>query len=302
MKDCVDGGIFGIGETTTAEWMQRHGFSMIVSIDGPQSAHDEARLLQSGKGSFDAVMAGLSHVAQDCPQLAKRNTLRGTFTSGILSSPVSLRERVAFLNDLARTGHGGHVSVEPVTLSEGACVDGKEDLAILCRNIGGLEAQYLDATDWFIAEAKQGRNPSWHQIGLWTRRILHSEHAISECGAGKGYLTCMHDGTIAACHRTHNSKIGSMRNGGIDEAERAKWVDNRLYSRPDCLNCAIRFVCGGGCRECSIGESGQISKPVILECEIKRIWTICALKIIAALPQSDLDRICPPRKGRRRAK
>ena len=39
---------------------------------------------------------------------------------------------------------------------------------------------------------------------------------------------------------------------------RAKWKDNRLYARPDCVACPIKYVCGGGCRIDSLERHGDI--------------------------------------------
>ena len=296
MNDHLDIPDESLGDMTIAEWVDRHNFSMIVSLDGPAKAHDEYRIFHNNTGSHRGVIAGIEHLAAAARNTARRNTLRATFTSAIVDSEFSLTDRLRHLNEYMWKGCAAHVSVEPVALSEGSCISGEEDMAILTENMEGLRTQYMGAADWFIQTVKEGKNvPSWHQIELFMRRIYNVQHAVSECGAGKGYLTCMHDGTVAACHRTHNAKIGSLKKG-IDEQARAKWIENRFYGRKDCPDCPIRYICGGGCRECSVGEYGDITKPVVFECEIKRIWAQCAYKIIDALDPAEMAKICPQRK------
>src|SRR3954463_1024518 len=50
-----------------AEWaafFREHDFLVGVSIDGPQEVHDAYRVNKGGKGSFDDVIAGLSHLQE----------------------------------------------------------------------------------------------------------------------------------------------------------------------------------------------------------------------------------------------
>ena len=272
------------------EWLDRKNFSMIISIDGDAESHDKYRITTSGKGSHSMVMDSISVIKQKCETLQKNTTLRGTFTSDITKSNSSLKTRLKFLNDIMRDGFGGNVSLEPVFLSEGSCIDEGSDISFEGEYAGSLEAEYKKATDWVIDELRSGKMVYWHQINMMIKRIVNQIESISECGAGCGYLSCSNDGDISACHRTHNSKIGNLKYG-IDEHLRSKWVDNRWYSRNKCSDCQIRNICGGGCRESSLGASGDIREPTKSECEIKKIWIKCALYIIDSLGEEIINKV-----------
>jgi len=286
--------------STIAQFLIKNGFSSIISLDGPPEVHNQHRIYANGKGSFDDVMAGLEAIRFS--DLAKRTTLRGTFTSDILSSKYSLKDRVEFLTNLVYVGYASHMSLEPVCLTENSCISSKDQLAIFSDDkiMKGLEEQYFEATDWFISEINSGRRPVWHQITKFTERLLYAVHSGSECGAGKGYLSCGPDGSLYACHREMNSYIGNLKEG-IDQELLAKWMDNRIYARKGCMSCNIRYLCGGGCRECSIGEYNDITKPLKFECDLRQIWVKCALKIIHSCPNIK-NVIRNPRLGKYRCR
>jgi len=55
--------------------------------------------------------------------------------------------------------------------------------------------------------------------------------------------------TMTNCHREINSKIGDMSCGGINECDRAKWLDNRSYLSNKCNKCAMAMALWWGMAE-----------------------------------------------------
>jgi len=59
--------------------------------------------------------------------------------------------------------------------------------------------------------------------------------------------------------------------------------DSRLYSRPDCVACPIKYVCGGGCRLDSLERHANSHKPDPVGCFFRRrmfeeaLWFLCEL-------------------------
>ena len=45
---------------------------------------------------------------------------------------------------------------------------------------------------------------------------------------------------------------------------------NRISSRPDCVACPLKYVCGGGCRLDSLKRHGDIHKPDPVGCIFRR--------------------------------
>ena len=106
-------------------------------------------------------------------------------------------------------------------------------------------------------------------------------------------------GNLYGCHREGKSLIGHL-DTGVDEELRAKWKDNRLYARPDCVACPIKYVCGGGCRLDSLERHDDIHKPDPVGCFFRRtmfeeaLWVLCELG-----PDTLCNIIRNPRENRR---
>ncbi len=272
-----------------AAFLCAHDYSFIVSLDGPQGVHDMNRYYKDGSGTFDDVMKGLTVLRR--AGLSNRVTLRATFTP---SSTQTLRDRAVFLNGLVQEGYARNVSIEPAFLTESLC--GAPEVAkegITEDDMQALSLEYERVGMWFVTEVRAGRQPIFFNIGKLIERLLWTIHSATDCGGGVGYFSVNADGDIGACHREQSSYIGNLSKGGIDEALRAKWLDNRLYLREGCTECPIRFVCGGGCRERSIGEHNNIRKPVKSECDIKFLFFRTAAWIMAELGPEALKNIIP---------
>ena len=103
------------------------------------------------------------------------------------------------------------------------------------------------------------------------------------------------------CHREGKSLVGYL-DTGVDEELRAKWKDNRLYPRPDCVACPIKYACGGGCRLDSLERHGDIHKPDPTGCFFRRTMFEAALWVLCELGPETLAAIVRnPREMRRQA-
>jgi len=259
-------------------FLDDNGYSMIVSLDGPEDIHNRLRPAKDDKvNSQQATLANVRKL-KGTQQLRHRTTLRSTYT-GLGADLVA---RLEYLNKLVEDGCASHVSVEPCSLNETACLnlpDG-HPLALTPAHFDGLAEEYHKAAEWYVAQVQAGKNPRFHHFMKPLERLLYTLHAPSECGAGCGYLAVDPAANIYGCHRESKSLIGHL-DTGIDEELRAKWKDNRLYARPDCVACPIKHICGGGCRLDSIERHGDIHRPDATGCFFKRrmfeeaLWIMC---------------------------
>lgn len=275
-----------------AKFLSEHRFSLIVSIDGPKEVNDKFRVDRKGEGTYDRIMAGLEEIRR-FPNLVKSNTLRSTFTCKV----ESISELLEHLNYLCDQGYANWASVEPCELAETTC-DFQRDLEIKEEHIPRLLELYERAAWWWVDRAKSGKTPRFHNVHKVLERIFYGIHSGTECGGGVGYMSVNGLGEIFACHREAGSKIGDL-DYGIDEFERAKWIDNRIYTRMGCSDCDIRFVCGGGCRQDSLVEYGDIRVPSDIQCRLKHLWFFCALLILESCPRDLVQKYvsCPVRLG-----
>jgi len=277
-----------------ASWLARNRFGFIVSLDGNEQ-HNALRETVDGRNSYKLVRRGLG-LLRDAG--ISNYTLRGTFTARILdeNNPNAVVDRIEHLNQLCDEGFGNHVSVEPVDLSESRCI-GKKDEKFETRDkdklLSSFSEMYYQVAQWFVRRAREGKKPRFHHMGKLFQRLLYAQHGASECGAGHGYLSVSSNGDLYACHREQSSYVGNIWKGGIDERLRAKWLDNRLYQREQCLTCPIRWWCGGGCREASVGAYGNIARPVEIDCAFKWLWFKAQLWVMSELDPSVLRSVLP---------
>jgi|GEM_PF-1036959 len=254
-------------------FLELHNFTAIVSVDGPEAAHNELRVKADGSGSYEDMMRGLELLRTYAPSVLRSTTLRSTFTPATAKSH-SLSERIAHLNDLVDAGFGDGVSVEPAFIGEYACHDmstvRNESVDFSDPVVREFwEKQYSDASDLWLERLAEGKSVYFHHYNAIMRRMHNGLAHCSECGAGKGYFTIAPGGEIYACHHEGGTLIGHINRGGVDSELAAVWQDNRYYSRLKCPDCPIRNVCGGGCREYSVAAGLGASMPVPGECELK---------------------------------
>jgi uncharacterized protein len=263
-----------------AKFLVEHSFSVILSLDGPRELHNETRISRGGAGSFDVALEGLTLLNEVA---LKKITLRATF----FPENPRIMERLVFLNALCDQGLAANVSIEPSILTESECAAQEIDQFQDKINAARLEAEYAEATDWLLGRLRQKKPARFHNIMLYAERLLYRRKYCSDCGAGVGYISIGPTGKIFACHRETNSLIGDLSQGGIDEALRAQWVDNRYYVNKECRRCDLRNVCGGTCREHSLGSMGDIFDVDPVRCTFKRLWIHSAVYLISELPSAD---------------
>ena len=278
-----------------ADFISDHGMRLIVSLDGPADVHDTQRPMRGGS-SQAATLRGLSLVRERAGEGGSPVTLRGTF----LPDCRDLAGRLEYLNGLCDEGYAANVSVEPAYLTEDSCLalpDG-HDLAFTLRNVKPMIEQYWRAADWFVARVRGGATPRFMHFQKFLMRLACRQPAVSDCGAGKGYISVGPEGGLYACHHEGDTGIGDVWRG-IDEAARAGWLDNRHYARKRCPDCWARWLCGGGCREVSLRMGLSIREPDPVGCWFRKVWIRCAAWILSELTPEEVERVTAPYRRRR---
>lgn len=235
------------------------GVGLIVSLDGPPDVHDAAR-----DGSWERAMIGLD--AARGAGLGPRTTLRATFDR----SPARLVERLEYLNGLCDVGYASGVSVEPSLYGD-------------APKAADVADEYRAAGDWFVERIKAGDAARFKHLSQPLRRLLNREYAVTECGAGAGYLAVDPDGAIWPCHTLRGAALGHVNEPDVFRLRQA--LDPRLYvwrfygihSQPGCMACWARFLCGGGCR---VNRSAAY-------CEYVRMWLTEAIRVAARLTAAE---------------
>ena len=269
-------------------FLDREGFSMIVSLDGPSDMHNNSRPGAKGMDSYEATLRGLKLLRGR--RLPTRTTLRATFSA----REIKLRERLEHHHRLIDEGLCAHVTLEPVSLTESSCraLPSDHELSFDAPSVDwrAVEREYEQAARYLRDRIRGRRRASFEQIVRFVRRLAYHQAACSECEAGNGYASVAPDGTIHACHREGPSRIGNLAAGGLDESLRAKWLDNRFYLNAKCLECPIRLVCGGPCRQDGL-ERGEIHTPPEADCKLRHIWFRWAAWLLSELSRDEVARL-----------
>lgn len=291
-------------------WLADRGFSMIVSLDGTKASQDANRpqamppiMAVQGhkpKGTYDLVLEKLRLIREVAPALSRRVTLRGTFPWH--GRAVRLVDDLHALTELVDEGLASWASLEPAILTESCAVGSDSDLIrFQPERVFELTEEYLEKADYVVSRFREGKRAYHHQIVKFVERMLWGLHAWTECGAGVGYMSVDAQGAIYACHRQQHSYIGNL-DEGVNEILREKWVDNRTVDRPGCSVCNLQFVCGGGCREESIGHfvshegmtpAEAIRQSYTTMCNFKDLWFRCALWVMSEVPRNILVHAVP---------
>ena len=240
-----------------AEFMEKHKFSYIISIDGDEKTHNKSR---PGKNinSFQKTIQNL-HMLRKIRGSVLPATLRSTWDNA--GEKVRLLDRIKFLNTFVEKEVVVHVSVEPATGTLSFKKLTKEDTAY-------YQEQYYEVAEYFLNYfRKNNKFPRFHHFNYPIERILLIPNMLkkNECGAGKGYIDISTEGKVYACHREDTEPIGNIEDG-IDTEIQKKWLKNTYEEKEICKKCWAKNFCGGGCRVNAIIETGNILSPSKIEC------------------------------------
>jgi uncharacterized protein len=217
-----------------AEFFERYGFAVTVSLDGVGAVHDRQRPTKGGRGSYDRVIANVR------PLLTRQHRMQ--VSARVTVTPANLGLR-ATLDDFVALGFHS-VGFSPM-------------LSAPTRR-GEMQAPDLDVLlDEMIAcgreferRAVAGEAYPFANIMTALQEIHRGTHRPYPCGAGAGYFGVSASGGLFACHRFVEDKAGSMGDirEGVDRERQRRWLAERMVDRQEpCRSCWARYLCGGGC-------------------------------------------------------
>lgn len=221
-------------DESDAEFFERHGFAVTISLDGAGETHDRLRPFKDGRGSYARILERIA------PCLARQQRMqvsaRVTVTPRNLELPETLRAFVEL---------GFHsVGFSPMlSAPSGEETMGKDDLAVFLE-------QMIECGRAFEQETIAGRRYPFANLATALREIHRGTHRPYPCGAGAGYMGVSAEGELSACHRFVRDPAGAMGNlsEGRDETRQNDWLHERHVHRQEpCRSCWARYLCGGGC-------------------------------------------------------
>lgn len=226
------------------EFFKDHGFLIGLSLDGPKALHDAYRLDKGGKPTFDRVMQGLSLLKEHEVEFNILTTVNQANAGHGLEVYRFLRDEVGtafmqFIPIVERDNGTGFQEGDEVTERS---VSGKEYGAFMIsifdewvrRDVGRVYVQLFD-----VALA------AW--LGLPKGLCVFEE----TCGAA---LALEHNGDVYSCDHFVEPKhlLGNLAELPLIDMVGSKKQRAFGQAKEDtlpryCRDCAVRFVCNGGC-------------------------------------------------------
>jgi uncharacterized protein len=257
-------------EGDDADFFERHGFAVTVSLDGPASVHDRLRPFKGGRGSYDRIIERVR------PLLRRTGSMQTTARVTVTPTNLGLKQT---LDELLSIGFHS-VGFSPMLASPtGRGQLGETDLQ-------NMLAAMIECGEEFERRVMAGERYAFSNITTALREIHRGTHRPYPCGAGGAYLGVSADGGLAACHRFVDDEAGAMGTiqGGIDRVRKTAWLEDRhVHKQHPCRTCWARYLCGGGCHHEVIARG----RPA---CDFIRGWLLYALQAYLRLGPEGLGR------------
>jgi uncharacterized protein len=256
------------------EYMDRMGFSVILSLDGRRETHDRWRRFPDGTGSYAKAVAGISTYLEHSK--LRDYYVRGTYTAANLDFAADVRH----INELGVD----RISMEPVVSA------GTADYGISPEDLPTLRHQYELLVEYYCAAASAGRPFEFFHFNLGSLMGQCQERRLLGCGAGYQYLAVTPAGELYPCHQfvgMESFRIGDVWSG-INKPEVAeRFRRSGVREKPRCRACWARYLCSGGCHAVAYQSTGDISGTDEVACGITRTRLEAAL---AAYAMASSDR------------
>ena len=224
---------------SNALFLKENGILVSVSLDGPQSSNDKARLYTDGSGSYADIIRGIDHL---------RNVGIQPLILTVVS-PGNMEALPEFMKWL---------------ISEGLC-----SRFSFCRDKEVLERygmrRYQEDLSRYLRETYVvlGENiPSipmdrFHNTG----NLNFSGRRTRYCGRGINGYAVSHTGKFALCQETIGSPVVIGSGNHISGFEDMDLASEDISECHGCRSCQWRYVCGGDCPELKRKFFGSSSRP-----------------------------------------
>ena len=239
------------GTTLNDEWCQffhENGFLLGLSLDGPRELHDAYRVDKGGKPSFDRVMAGLALLKEHHVEFNILTTLHAVNVGHPLEVYHFLRDEVGtqfiqFIPIVERNNDTGFQEGERES-------ERVSERSVSARQYGDFLIAVFD--EWVR-----------HDVGRVYIQIFDVALAawvgarpglcIFEKTCGNA-LAMEHNGDVYSCDHfvEPRYKLGNIRQlpllKMVSSQQQQQFGQDKYQTLPRyCRECAVRFVCNGGC-------------------------------------------------------
>jgi len=217
-----------------ADFFERHGFAVTVSLDGIGKAHDRQRPFKNGAPSYERILDRIE------PLLAQQQRMQVSARVTVTPANLDLKASLDALIPLGFHSVGfSPMLSSPTGMGE---MDG-ESLEIMLE-------QMIDCGRRFEESIVAGERYPFLNMVNALREIHHGTHRPYPCGAGAGYLGVSATGDLYACHRfvdDQDAYMGSVSEAVNTDRQNAWLAERHVHRQEPCRRCWARYMCSGGC-------------------------------------------------------
>jgi len=199
-----------------ARWCADLKVQLRVSLDGPATAHDIARVYPDGRPTFEDTMRGIQVWKAANPEEASLS-LRATLHGGT-------RDHLADI-------YGALAELRSGEVSFGFCWTGPADWKIGSDDALRFEDQWTDLCEEYLSYLKKGYRHSLQPVGVYLAWAFVPGREFTRCGVASGrHSTILPNGSLESCY---NMVLVGPSSAAVG---------------PDpCGRCWARNACGGPC-------------------------------------------------------
>lgn len=258
LAECENLGIQNVGIITNGTYLKEFShllahysgikFDIQITIDGPKNIHNKRRVSANVQDSFTLIMDGIDSIIDNSNiSIQIRTNVDRENAKHLTELYNFFEDKYAFYDNLV-------YYLTPTSNRDNPAEDVTEaDIVHLVEetlpHINGLK--------------KAG---GLHVLAYLYSLIDESESALpmySYCEGVRGkYFALAPDGNIYACSETvglPQHRVGCFDSSSvmIDDDKLKKWTENSIAHRKECQNCALGFICGGGCALSNFMQTGE---------------------------------------------
>lgn len=247
-------------------FLKKHSFSVMISIDGPPKSHDLNRKLANGAGTYHKILSNIIEANKILPV-----TFRATITNNNL-------DLVKIVRHFKKLGAK-------------IIIFGLDNDGLKKDNYYKIMKFYKKLANLYLRDIIEGNFYEITNFSDALLQIVFKERKISHCNAGLSYLGISADGSMYKCPRFtgfRDHRFGSV----LDENEMIKkqkafkigLKENAGSRNKVCFNCPFVLLCGGLCHYDLFRKGKTDSDLVEEQCQLRKCIYKEVIKLYVRIP------------------